>query len=232
MRDYTETIRKIGVLLASLVFLSCCGRGSPEKALEFKGKEVISASPPFSISLPVEARLIESSSLEFPEHSSMTRTYLADHEAGGRVEHLFIVQIADKTDPQAEPMAVPPLRPDVPGGALESGTIKKNNTELQYLIQLITWNPDSPSLQAFRKKGPDIPAHPALQGQILFGYEGRHAVLLKYSRDVHSFGTGVSSDPAHWERQSMSGDEKEVYDAFAGDFHAMLDSLAVGKGSP
>ena len=66
--------------------------------------------------------------------------------------------------------------------------VKKGELEVDYLIQLMAWNPDAPSLQPIVKKGLVVPSRWALQGQFLFPYQGEHAVFIRYSKDVNSFG--------------------------------------------
>ena len=60
--------------------------------------------------------------------------------------------------------------------------------EGDYLIQIMAWNRKASSLQAVVKKGFIIPSHLALQGQIQFIYQKEHAVSIRCSRDVNSFG--------------------------------------------
>ncbi len=58
---------------------------------------------------------------------------------------------------------------------------------MEYLIQLMAWNPDAPSLQPILKKGWTLSTHWALQSQILFQPESGACRLLRYSKDIHSF---------------------------------------------
>jgi uncharacterized protein YkuJ len=84
-----------------------------------------------------------------------------------------------------------------------------------------------PFLQPILKKGIAIPSHWALQGQFLFPYEGEHAVLVRYSKDVNSFGPKVSENENAWARDSITGNEKEIYERFHKTFMEMIDSIQV-----
>ena len=97
--------------------------------------------------------------------------------------------------------------------------------EIEYLIQSIIWNPDAPSLQPIVKKGVVIPSRRVLQGQFLFAYEGEHAVLIKYSKEVQSFGVKVSEKEDDWKKDSLSGNEKRAYESFQKVFLGMVDSI-------
>ena len=96
-------------LSALLVF---CSKGAPEKHLEIRDKKMVSDAPPFTVVLPSEFQFIDFSSIEYPDRNSRTRTYLFIVEKNKQAEALLIVQVADKTDPAAEPISVPPLIPD------------------------------------------------------------------------------------------------------------------------
>ena len=157
--------------------------------------------------------------------SSLTRTSILIKEKGKRVEEMLIVQIADKTNPQAGPMIVPPLRPYAEKRLYEKGRIKKKDAEIEYLIQLMAWNPEAPSLQPVVNQGILIPSGWALQGQMLFLFEGEHAVFIRYSRDVRFFGTKVSEKGDDWNKDSLGGIEKKVYETFRKTFIGMADSL-------
>ena len=63
------------------------------------------------------------------------------------------------------------------------------------------------------KKGIIIPPHWALQGQLQFVYQGEHAVSIRYSRDVNSFEMKVSDAGDGWEKGSISGNEKRIYES-------------------
>ncbi len=55
------------------------------------------------MSLPSEFRLIHSSSRANPTENSLTRAYFLVKAKEKEVEEMLIVEIADKTDPQAGP---------------------------------------------------------------------------------------------------------------------------------
>jgi len=196
-----------------------------EKDLEVKGKRLISKKPPFSLPLPSEFRLAHFTTVENPAENSLTRTSILIREKGKQVEEMLILQIADKTNPQAGPMIAPPLRPYAEKRLYGKGRVKKKETEIEYLIQLMAWNPEAPSLQPIVKKGSVVPAHWALQGQMLFPFEGEHAVFIRYSKDVRSFGLKVSDKGDDWNKDSLSGIEKKAYETFEKAFMEMMDSL-------
>jgi hypothetical protein len=105
--------------------------------------------------------------------------------------------------------------------------MKKGELGVDYLIQLMAWNPDAPSLQPILKKGFIIPSSWALQGQFLFLFQGEHAVFFRYSKDVNSFGMKVSEKGDDWEKGLISGNEKKVYEAFQKTFMGMIDSIQI-----
>jgi hypothetical protein len=218
-------------LFALLVILGalCSSAAAAEKDLEIQGKKLISRMPPFTLNLPAELRLIHSSTVEYPKESSRTRTYFLIREKLKQVEQMMIVQIADRTNPMAEPMSVPPLKPDTDKRMYVRHHVKKERVEVDYLAQLIVWNPAAPSLEPIVKKGVGIPSQLALQGQILFSYGGEHAALVRYSREVTSFGMKVSGKVDDWNRDSISGNEKKVYTTFEKDFMGAINSLTFEK---
>ena len=140
---------------------------------------------------------------------------------------MLIVQIADKTNPQAGPMSVPPLKPYIEKRLYSKGELKKGELEVDYLIQLMAWNPDAPSLQPIVKKGIVIPSHLAIQGQFLFVYLGEHTVFFRYSKDINSFGLKTSEEGKAWEKESISGNEKKVYETFQKSFMEMINSIQI-----
>jgi hypothetical protein len=140
---------------------------------------------------------------------------------------MLIIQIADKTNPQAEAMTSPPLKPETMKRMYLNGKIKKVGLEIDYLIQLIAWNPAAPSLQPIVKQGTVIPPHWALQGQFLFLYHGEHAVFFRYSKDINSFGIKISKKGDDWGKGVISGNEKKAYETFQNTFMQMMDSIQI-----
>ena len=66
---------------------------------------------------------------------------------------MLIVQIADKTNPQAGPMEVPPLKPYAEKRMYLKGKVRRGEVEVEYLIQLMAWNPDAPPSSPSSEKG-------------------------------------------------------------------------------
>ena len=97
--------------------------------------------------------MLHSFSHENPEESSVTRVYFLVKTKGKQIEEMLILQIADKTNPQAGPMSVTPLKPYIEKRSYLKGKMKKGEIGVDYLIQLMAWNPDAPSLQPIVKKG-------------------------------------------------------------------------------
>jgi hypothetical protein len=219
-------MRKILILLMVLLFLSCSPT-TKEKDLEVDGNKLVSRKPPFTLIFPTELQLAHSSAVEYPSENSRTRSYFFIKEKEKQVEEMLIIQIADKTNPQAEAMTVPPLKPDSMKRMYSNGKIKKGGLEVDYLIQLMVWNPAAPSLQPIVKKGIAIPPRWALQGQFLFLYQGEHAVLFRYSKDVHSFGIKVSEKGEDWGKEVISGNEKKAYETFRNSFMQMMESVRI-----
>ena len=215
---------KIISILVGLTLIACT-RSTSEKTLEIKGKKLVSQKPLFTLALPSEFQLIHFSSLEYPKENSLTRAYFFIKEKNKTVEEMFIVQIADRTNPQAEPIAAPPLKPITEKTVYSKGKIKRGVVELDHLIQLFVWNPDAPSLQPIVAKGITIPSRWALQGQLLFTYQGEHAVHIRYSKDINSFGLKVSEEGKGWEIGKISGNEKKVYETFQKTFMEMMNSI-------
>jgi hypothetical protein len=221
------TMRKFISVLFGLMLILWGVAGAAQKDLEIQGKKLISQKPPFHLTLPSAFSLVHSFSHENPGESSRTRVYFLVKTQGKQVEEMFILQIADKTNPQAEPMTAPPLKPYTEKRLYSKGKLKKGEIEVNYLTQLMAWNPDAPSLQPIIKKGFVIPAHWALQGQFLFLYQGENAVLCRYSRTINSFGTKVSDKENTWEKALISGNEKRVYETFQKAFMEMIDSIQI-----
>jgi hypothetical protein len=197
------------------------------KELEVRGKKIVSQKPPFTLTLPSEFDLVHSFSHENPRESSLTRIYFFVKTKGKQVEEMLILQIADKTNPQAGPMTAPPLKPYTEKRLYSKEKVKKEKLEVDYLIQSMAWNPDAPSLQPIVKKGLVIPSRWALQGQFLFLYQGEGAVSIRYSKDANSFGMKVSDRWRKWERVSISGNEKRAYGVFQKTFLEMIDTLHI-----
>jgi len=217
------------IISASICFLLFMYTGSiaSVKYLEIRGKKLTSNKPPFTFLIPAEFYLIHHYSHENPKDSSLTRVYFFIKEKNKQVEEMLIVQIADKTNPQAGPMTIPPLKPYTEKRMHLKSKIKKGDLEVDYLIQLMGWNPDSPSLQPIIKKDITIPHHWALQGQFQFAYLGEHGVNVRYSKDINSFGLKISQEGKDWERDSISGNEKRIFGTFQKSFMEMVNSIAL-----
>jgi hypothetical protein len=194
---------------------------------EIQGKRLLSQKPPFTSMAPPELRLIHSFSQDNPAENSSTRIYFYIKDREKKAEEMLIVQIADKTNPQALPMTAPPLTPYTEKRMYSKGKIKKGDLEIEHLTQLMAWNPGAKSLQPIIKKGITIPSQWALQGQFLFIYLGEHAVFLRYSKDVNTFGTKVSGDGKAWEKGAISGNEKKAYEAFQKNFMELVNSIQI-----
>ena len=195
--------------------------------VEVKGKQLISQKPPFSFRLHSEFRLIHSFSQEYPEENSLTRGYFLIREKNKKVEEMLILQIADRTNPQAEPIQAPSLKPYTEKKSYLMEKKRRGDLEIERLIQLFAWNPGASSFQPIVKKGFTIPSRWAMQGQFLFNYVGEHVVLVRYYRDVNTFGLKVSETGEKWDRGSISGTEKRVYEIFRKSFLEMVDSIQI-----
>jgi hypothetical protein len=218
-------MKRIMVILLAAIFMYCSQTFDAEKLLDIKGNRLISYKPPLQLVLPSELRLVHSLSADHPRESSRTRAYLLIKEQKKQVEEMLILQIAEKTNPQAEPMTVPPLKPSSEEQMYFKGQLKKEQRQIDYLSQLMIWNPEAATLKPLIEKGFVVPAHLALQGQILFLYDTDHAVLLWYSRDVQTFGMKVSERDDHWKKGSVSGNEKKAVDAFQKSLLTMIESI-------
>ena len=220
-------MKKIIIALIGLILVTWALAGAAQKDLEIQGKKLSSQKPPFTLTLPTEFNLVHSFSQENPGESSLTRVYFLVKPQGKQVEEMLILQIADKTNPQAGPMTVTPLKPYTEKRLYSKGKVKKGELEVDYLIQLMAWNHDAPSLQPIVKKGLIIPSRWALQGQFLFLYQGEHAVFFRYSKDINSFGIKVSEKGDDWGKGSISGNEKKVYETFQKTHIEMIDSIQI-----
>lgn len=220
-------MRRVFVLLFCLFLIGWEVDAAAKKDLEIQGKRIVSQKPPFTSTAPPELRLIHSFSHDNPAESSSTRVYLYIKDREKMAEEMFIVQISDKTNPQALPMTAPSLKPYTEKRMYSKGKIKKGDLEIEHLTQLMAWNPDAKSLQPIVKKGISIPNHWALQGQFQFIYLGEHGVFVRYSKDVNSFGVKVSGEGKDWYRDGLSGNEKKVYEAFQKNFMEMVNSITI-----
>jgi len=226
-----EKVRKIFFAFLSLVLFIGPEVSSAQKDLKVEGKRLISQRPPFTVVLPSELKWVHSYFFENPKENSLTRVYLYIKEKDRKLEELLIIQIADKTNPQALPMTTPSLKPYTESRMYSMDRLKKGDLEIEYLTQLMAWNPDAPSLQSIVKKGITIPSHWALQGQFLFNYLGEHAVFFRYSRDVNSFGMKISETGKSWEKNHISKNEKKVLETFQKNFMEMLNSIQIKNPS-
>ena len=218
-------MKKVAVISIIIVVLTVAQAAA--KDFEIKGKQLISQKPPFTLSLPSEFRLIHSFSQENPSENSLTRGYFLIKEKNKQVEEMLILQIADRTNPQAEPIQAPSLKPYTEKRMYLKDRKKRGDLEIERLIQLFAWNPGASSLQPIVQKGFTIPSRWAMQGQFLFNYVGEHVVLVRYSRDVNTFGLKVSEAGESWDRGSISGNEQKVYEVFRKGFLEMVDSVQI-----
>ena len=200
---------------------------TPKKDLEVEGRKLVSRKPPFTLALPSDFNLVHYFSHENPGESSLTRVYFLIKAKEKQVDEMLLLQIADKTNPQAGPMKVAPLKPYTEKRLYLKEKMMKGELEVDYLIQCMAWNPDAPSLQPILKKGLFIPPHWALQGQFLFLYQGEHAVFFRYSKDINSFGVKISEKEDDWEKGVISGNQKGVYETFHTTFMQMMDSIQI-----
>jgi len=226
-REREVTMRKIIIALIGLILVTGATASAAQKDLEVQGKKLVSQKPPFTLTLPSEFNLVHSFSHENSGENSLTRVYFLVKPKGKQVEEMLILQIADKTNPQAGPMTVTPLKPYTEKRLYSKGKVKRGGLEMDYLIQLMAWNPDAPSLQPIVKKGLIIPSRWALQGQFLFLYQGEHAVFFRYSKDINSFGIKVSEKGDDWGKGLISGNEKRVYEIFQKTYIEMMDSIQI-----
>ncbi|MGB7575636.1 MAG: hypothetical protein WBN53_17450 [Thermodesulfobacteriota bacterium] len=218
-------MRKTIIALFCLILATGALADAAQKDLEIQGKKLVSQKPVFTLTLPSELNLVYSFSHENPGENSLTRVYFLARTKGKQVEEMLILQIADRTGASVGPMTVPPLRPYTEKRMFLKDRVKKAGVTIDYLIQLMAWNPDAHSLQPMVKKGIIIPPHWALQGQFQFVYQGEHAVSIRYSRDVNSFEMKVSDAGDGWEKGSISGNEKRIYEVFQKTFTEIIDTL-------
>ncbi|MCX8117743.1 MAG: hypothetical protein N3G78_07430 [Desulfobacterota bacterium] len=195
------------------------------KELTIEGNRLVSQKPPFTSTVPLHLKLVHAFSHENPSESSLTRVYFYIAEKNKIIEEMFIVQIADKTNPQALPMTAPALKPYIEKRAYSKGKVKRGDLDIEYLIQLMAWNPEAKSLLPIVKKGWVIPNQWALQGQYQFIYLGEHGILVRYSKDINTFGVKVSTEGRDWERERLTGNEKKAYQLFQTHFMEMVNSI-------
>jgi hypothetical protein len=195
--------------------------------VEIREGQLISQKPPFSCPLPSEFRLVHS--FENPGENSNTRAYIYIKEKDKQIEEMLIVQIADRTNPESGPITAPSLKPYGEENMYLKDKIIRGEVEGDYLIQIMAWNPQASSLQPVVEKGFIIPSHLALQGQFQFIYQKEHAVSIRYSKDVHSFGLQLSEEGGKWVRDSISGNEKQAYEVFKESFLKMVNSIYLRK---
>jgi hypothetical protein len=222
-----KTTQIIAVFAVLILFLPGTTASASDREIEIRGKTVTSTKPPFSFTLPAELRSVHSFSQENPAEGSLTRGYFLVRTRDQRMEELFVLQISDRTNPQAGPMTAPPLKPYTEKRLYTQENRKKGNLTGEVLVQLMAWNPEAPSLRGLVKKGIVIPPQWALQGQFQFVYHGEHAVSFRYSKDVGSFGMKVSEDGKRWEKDSLKGNEKKAYEVFKKTFTEMIDLIQV-----
>src|SRR4030042_2584567 len=218
-------MKRILFILLGVILIFYSQTFGADKLLDIKGTRLISHTPPLQLVLPSELRLVHSLSTDHPRESSRTRVYLLIKEQKKQVQDLLILQIAEKTNPQAEPMTAPPLKPSSEERMYFKGQLKKEQRQIDYLSQLMKWNAGAATVKPLIEKGFVVPSHLALQGQILFLYDTDHGVFLWYSRDVQTFGMKVSDRDDHWKKGSVSGNEKKAVDAFQKTLLTMIESI-------
>jgi hypothetical protein len=222
-----HTMKKTIVALFCLVLAARAVAAASQKDLEVQGTRLVSHKPPFTLMLPSEQDLASSLSHENPEEDSLTRVYFLAKTRGKQIEEMLILQIADRTGPPVGPMTVPALRPYTEKRMYLKDRVRRGKLTIDYLIQLMAWNPEAPSLKPLLRRGIVIPSHWALQGQFQFLYHAEHAVSIRYSRDVNSFGMKVSDSGDGWGRGSIARNERKVYEIFRGTFLEMIDTLRI-----
>src|SRR3990172_5392511 len=216
-------MKKIFIASVAFLFVTCATTLAGPKDFQIQGNKLVSLKPPFTCSLPSEFQLVHVDSIENAQESSLTRAYFLIKEKNKRVEEMLIIQVADKTNPQAAPMTVPPLKPYTEKRLFLRDNVRKGELRVDYLVQLMAWNPEAPSLQPIVKKGILIHSQWALQGQFLFLYLGDHAVFCRYSKDILSFGLKVSEKGDDWNKESLKGNEMKICGTFKKTFMEIID---------
>jgi hypothetical protein len=219
--------RKTMIYFGFILFCGISFGGCASGGLEIKNGRLISQNPPFSCPLPSEFRL--ANSFKNPGENSITRAYIYIREKDKKVEEMLIVQIADRTNPAAGPITVPRLRPYGEENMYLKDKVNTGEAEGDYLIQIMAWNPKAPFLQPLGEQGITVPSTLALQGQFQFIYQKEHAVSMRYSKDIHSFGLNLSAQENAWLRDSISGSEKQAYEIFKESFLKMINSIDFGN---
>jgi hypothetical protein len=219
----------VWILWILLPWIALANAVAAEKEMEVRGRELMVHSPPFTMALPAELRWAHSFSTDYPKESSRTRVHFFVREKNKQVQELLIIQIAERTNPRAEPISVPPLKPFSEDAAYLTGRLKRGDREFEYLVQLMGLNPKASSLQPLVKAGFSIPPHLALQGQGLFVYSLDQAVLVRFSKDAQSFGIEVSEKAERWKKGSIAGNEKKASEAFQKTFLDMIQSITFPK---
>jgi hypothetical protein len=217
--------RKMMTHFTIFLFLGTFLSGCAGVGVNIKEGQLISQKPPFRLPLSSEFRLVDS--FEHPGENSKTRAYIYIKEKARQIEEMFILQIADRTNPEAGPITAPSLRSYGEQNMYLKDKMRKGEVEGDYLIQIMAWNPKASSLQGLVGKGFIIPSHLALQGQFQFIYQKEHTVFIRYSRDVNSFGLKVSEDGEKWVKESISGSEKQAYENFKENFLKMINCIYV-----
>ena len=210
-----------------LLFLGAFLSGCAGVGVEIKEGQLISQEPPFRLPITSEFRLVDS--FGHPGENSNTRGYIYIKEKDRQIEEMFILQIADRTNPEAGPITAPSLKPYAEQNMYSKDKIRRGEVEGDYLIQIMAWNPKASVLQAVVKKGFIIPSHLALQGQFQFIYQKEHAVSIRYSRDVNSYALKVSEEREKWVKESISGSEKQAYEIFKESFLKMINRIYLGS---
>jgi hypothetical protein len=222
-------MKKLFIVWIFLLWVALAPAVAAEKEVEVRGRELLVHSPPFTMTLPAELRWVHSSSTDYPKENSRTRVHFFVRDKKKQVEELLIIQIAERTNPQAEPISVPPLKPFSEDAAYLTGLLKRGDREIEYLVQRMALNPEAASLQPLVKAGFSIPPHLALQGQGLFVYNLDQAVQVRFSKDTQSFGIKVSEEVGSWKKSSLAGNEKKAAETFQKIFMNMIQSITFPK---
>ncbi|MGZ3494645.1 MAG: hypothetical protein ACXWM6_08305, partial [Thermodesulfobacteriota bacterium] len=104
-------MKKFFLVLFGITVISWITAVAVQKDVDVQGRKLISLKPGFTLTLPSEFNLIHSFLHENPEESSLTRVYFFVKSKEKQVEEMLILQIADRTNPQAGPIIAPPLKP-------------------------------------------------------------------------------------------------------------------------